>query len=77
MKLKVFAAVLAVVGCATSVAVAQEPSRAAQPATVEVCHRADSLTRVVRVSRAHVEKHMRHGDLLPSRNGGCAASTTS
>lgn len=89
MKLKAVALALAVAGFGTSVAIAKGPppgGRAETSATatatqrkVKVCHRAFAANRPFRmilVSRAALETHMRHGDLLAPASGGCPTTTT-
>jgi hypothetical protein len=80
MKLKVFAALLAVIGVGTSVAVAKGPPPAtpAPERAAKVCHRTASAARpfrLIRVSRSALEAHMRHGDLLAAA-GGCSSTTS-
>ena len=80
MKLRAAAAVLAVAGLGTSVAIAKGPppgdARDASGTPVRICHRsgpARSSFRPIAVTRSSLERHMRHGDLMAA-GGGCPTS---
>jgi hypothetical protein len=90
MKLKIVAIAFAVAGLGTSVAVAKSPAPGGRGETsatataterkLKVCHRtlaASRPFRMILVSRAALETHMRHGDLLAPGSGACPTTTTS